>query len=75
MIGELRAAGSTVTRIDACPADIERLFVEGGPGVILMDCDPNRDTAWYGDIELQACSEPGTRLLVVDDEGPRHIPV
>ncbi|WP_312166545.1 hypothetical protein [Phenylobacterium sp.] len=74
-IGELRAAGRMITRIDASPADIERLFVEGGATPILLDCDPNRDTAWYGDVELQASPQPGVRLLVMGDEGLQNIEI
>lgn len=74
-IGELRAAGRLITRIDASPADIERLFVEGGETPILLDCDPSRDTAWYGDVELQASPEPGVRLLVLGDDGPQNIEI
>ena len=62
-IGELRAAGVTITRIDASPEAIAQLFVGKGEAAILFDADPTRDTAWYGDVELQACAAPGARLL------------
>lgn len=74
-LGELRTAGQTVVRISASPADIERLFVEGGDGVILLDCDPDRDTAWYGDVELQVSDEPGVRLIVAGEGGPQQVAV
>ena len=74
-IGELRAAGVTITRIDASPQAIEQLFVGKGQGAILFDADPTRDTAWYGDIELQACARPGARLLVVGADGPQNIEI
>ncbi|MBA4012338.1 MAG: hypothetical protein C0481_10775 [Phenylobacterium sp.] len=74
-IGELRAAGVAITRIDASPQAIEQLFVGKGEGAILFDADPARDTAWYGDVELQACAEPGARLLVVGADGPQNIEI
>jgi hypothetical protein len=74
-IEELRAAGRTVARIEACPASIEQLFVEVGQGAILLDCDPARDAAWYGDVELHACPTPGARLLVTGEDGSQIIEI
>lgn len=74
-IGELRAAGVAITRIDASPEAIAQLFVGKGEAAILFDADPARDTAWYGDVELQACAEPGARLLVVGADGPQYIEI
>lgn len=74
-IGELRAAGHSITLICASAGDIQRLFAEVGETAILLDCDPNRDTAWYRDVELSASSEPGTWLLVASESGDQRIPV
>lgn len=74
-IGELRAAGRSISLIYACPADIQQLFAEIGEMAILLDCDPNRDTAWYRDVELNASEEPGTWLLVPGEAGEQRIPV
>jgi hypothetical protein len=74
-IGELRAAGLTITRIDACPQAIEQLFLGKGDAAILFDADPARDTAWYGDVELQASPEPGARVLVLGADGPQNIEI
>ena len=74
-LGELRNAGRKVVLIAASPADIEQLFIEGGEGAILLDCDPARDTAWYGDVELQVSEEPGTRLIIAGEEGSQQVAV
>ena len=74
-LGELREAGRTIMQIAASPADIQQLFLEGGEAAILLDCDPERDTAWYGDIELRVSEEPGVRLIVAGEDGPQQIPV
>lgn len=74
-LGELRAAGHSVSLIVASPSDIQQLFVEVGETAILLDCDPNRDTAWYRDVELNASTEPGTWLLVPGEAGDQRIPV
>jgi hypothetical protein len=69
-IGEVRAEGRVITAISACPADIERLFAEKGEAAILLDCDPNRDIAWYGDIELHPSPDAGTWLMIAGDATP-----
>jgi hypothetical protein len=74
-LGEFRSAGRKIMLITACAADIEQLFVEGGEGAILLDCDPGRDAAWYGDIELQVSDQPGTRLIVAGEDGPQQVAV
>jgi hypothetical protein len=68
-LAEAREAGRQVVRIDASPADIEQLFLEGGEGLIFMDADLSRDMAWYREFELHASAEPGTRLLVREADG------
>lgn len=71
-LAEASEAGRQVVRIDASPADIERLFIKGGERLIFMDADLTRDTAWYREFELRASPEPGTRLLIREgDEEPR----
>lgn len=74
-IGELKAAGHSIARIDACASVIEQLFIEAGDGAILLDCDPNRDTAWYGDVELHASEEPGAWITVTGENGAQRIRV
>lgn len=74
-IGEIRAEGRAIAAICACAADIERLFIEKGDAAILFDCDPNRDVAWYGDVELRPCDEAGTWLLVAGSEGQDRVAV
>lgn len=74
-LGELRNSGRKVVLIAASPADIERLFIEGGEGAILLDCDPTRDTAWYGDVELQVSEEPGVRLIIAGETGNQQVAV
>jgi hypothetical protein len=74
-IGELKAAGLSITCINASASDIEQLFIEGGESAILLDCDPNRDTAWYGDVELHATQEAGTWILATGESGPQRVRV
>ncbi|HEY9234942.1 MULTISPECIES: hypothetical protein [Phenylobacterium] len=74
-LAELRAAGRVILRISASADSIERLFVEGGDGAILLDCDPQRDTAWYGDVELQVSDVPGAWVIVAGEGGPQQIAV
>ena len=70
---ELRGEGQAVVLITASPADIEQLFIEGGEGAILLDCDPQRDAAWYGDVELRVSEAPGVRLVVKGEGGVREV--
>jgi hypothetical protein len=62
-LAELRSEGFEIRRIFASSADIEQLFRERGDSVILLDCDPGQDKAWYGQYELAPADAEGTMIM------------
>ncbi len=81
---KLKTAGFEIDRILADAAAVERLFRERGDAAIFMDCDKERDVAWYlGEFELEARPDPGcciryrdggrTLYAVVEGDAPEDL--
>ena len=67
-LARLREAGAELRELRADGPAIERIFVERGEDAILMDCDRERDVAWYrGEVELRASENPGLSLVYLQD--------
>ena len=62
-LAELRSDGLEIRRIFASPADIKQLFCELGDSAIMLDCDPGRDRAWYGEYELAPTDTEGVMIM------------
>lgn len=64
----LRDAGVEIRELVADGPTLERIFVEQGEDAILMDCDRNRDVAWYkGEVEVRASEAAGLSLTYVEN--------
>lgn len=64
----LRGEGAEIRELRADGPALERLFIERGDDAVMMDCDRNRDVAWYrGEVELRASQAPGLSLSYVQE--------
>jgi hypothetical protein len=67
-LARLMEAGGELCEILADPAAIEAIFIERGDAAILMDCDREKDVAWYlGQVELRVSHSPGLSVTYVED--------
>lgn len=67
-LAELRGKGFKVLWIESSRDDLTQLAVEGGDNAIELDADPEKDRAWYGEVEIRLSQTRSLTWLFVEGE-------